>query len=156
MIGSQLRDGIRRTVGPTDYIATSHCILVVEPRYCQELGKLTIANGHLVRHVFARIGNRLQTTLLYHSVITPNYHKPSSNHLHRMYFRGMLPLIYYLLIYISIPTPLKRASNPLLLISLDLIAHLKVLPILKAHATLRPLPHLRHILLDILERVERA
>lgn len=46
----------------------------------------------------------------------------------------------------------KRSLLKLLLIALHQIAHLKILPPIKAHAAIRTFPHLGRILLAVLER----
>ena len=50
-------------------------------------------------------------------------------------------------------------QHPLLFYSLetlDLVANLEVAPVVKPHAALAAFPHLRHVLFDVLQRLEGA
>jgi hypothetical protein len=51
---------------------------------------------------------------------------------------------------------MQHAFLGIFLERLDLIAHFKCVPVLKAHSAFRAFAHFRDILLDVLERVERA
>lgn len=58
--------------------------------------------------------------------------------------------------YNRLPLHLQLPLLPNLLIRLDLIALLETIPPLKAHPAFRPLAHLRHVLLHVLQGVDGA